>query len=840
MGILSSLLGYGEGPPTPTGGTIVQEAQLAKEIAPFMQDLLKKGQALYKARTEEGYRPFEGQTLAELTPEQQQAMTGLTGLVGTTAPAFEEATGLARGVADKMTPTALEEYMSPYQQAVTDIEKAEAQRTFERDVLPKVRQAQIGAGAFGGTRGTMLEAQSLAEQQKLLGDIQTRGSQAAYTDAVRQFEAQKQREGATASALATLAPQALKTAGTEYELLRGVGQEKQQRSQQALDEAYKQYLEERVFPEKTLGQYQSVIAGFPSAQTTRTVQTTTPPQQSGLGSILGTLGNIGSLYGTFGGFSKGGIGSGFYPLGSQRAAGGPVLYRYSGGGSGGSGGASSYVNPIRYDRPNTTSPRELPTGSGLQSVVPSTSVPEQRLSTSELEAANQTALASGQPEFTYNGIRYAANPAGPIPIEEAIGSIEEQGIPTPITMSPQPMPISTAAPIMAPLLTHEVTGSRTQIPPLDTTPQYFIGKDSPSGRMPIGMPVTPGGPALAGGGLVSLPVVQRQNPNQVMTNQDEFLRRYGVSLPEGVTQLSELNPQQLRDLGLDVGLEQLMKPSVSEAAYQDLLTSKEATLEEEREMTRQQALIRALRGFSKGVGSGAGTGFWGEMQSGIGEAAEETMKYGEEAGQKLLDLKKDINEFKLKSQLAVEAGDNEKATKFAAMARSTYDDYLEEQKIEAAKAKTLSGLDQYGITWKPDYGVTAAMVKELIPSGMGKAITMDRVSDWLITPEGSKVTYSMTDILNLAYDKAKKEVDDLVKAENITGTPLWNENMANAEFARLFRRKIEEIVGKNPTAVLRKAAGGQIIKKQTGSMIDTPIQEKTTGEVLRELKGLRK
>ena len=325
-----------------------------------------------------------------------------------------------------------------------------------------------------------------------------------------------------------------------------------------------------------------------------------------------------------------------------------------------------------------------------------------------------------------------------------------------------------------------------------------------------------------------------------MTNQDEFLRRYGVSLPEGVTQLSELNPQQLRDLGLDVGLEQLMKPSVSEAAYQDLLTSKEATLEEEREMTRQQALIRALRGFSKGVGSGAGTGFWGEMQSGIGEAAEETMKYGEEAGQKLLDLKKDINEFKLKSQLAVEAGDNEKATKFAAMARSTYDDYLEEQKIEAAKAKTLSGLDQYGITWKPDYGVTAAMVKELIPSGMGKAITMDRVSDWLITPEGSKVTYSMTDILNLAYDKAKKEVDDLVKAENITGTPLWNENMANAEFARLFRRKIEEIVGKNPTAVLRKAAGGQIIKKQTGSMIDTPIQEKTTGEVLRELKGLRK
>ena len=90
-----------------------------------------------------------------------------------TAPVFQEATDLSRGVAQQMTPELTQQYMSPYQQAVTDLDKAEAQKTFERDVLPKVRQAQIGAGAFGGTRGTMLEAQALADQQKLLGDIQS-------------------------------------------------------------------------------------------------------------------------------------------------------------------------------------------------------------------------------------------------------------------------------------------------------------------------------------------------------------------------------------------------------------------------------------------------------------------------------------------------------------------------------------------------------------------------------------------------------------------------------------------------------------------------------------------
>jgi len=329
MGILSSLLGIGQSAPTPVAPQSITTTELAKEVAPFMKDLLAKGQALYKQRTEEGYQPYTGPTIAQLTPEQLQAREGLTGLVGTQAPQFAKAQELTEGVAEQMTPTALEQYMSPYQQAVTDIEKAEAQKTFERDVLPKVRQAQIGAGAFGGTRGTMLEAQALADQQRLVGDIQTRGSQAAYQDAVRAFEAQKAREGQTAGALAQLAPAAFRAQTGEQALLETIGKEDQMRSQTALDEAYKQYLEERVYPERTLGQYQSVIAGFPSASVTRSVTTAPQPQQSGLGSLLGGALNLGNIYGTFGGFTKGGFGSAYTPYG--RAEGGPVVERQYGG-----------------------------------------------------------------------------------------------------------------------------------------------------------------------------------------------------------------------------------------------------------------------------------------------------------------------------------------------------------------------------------------------------------------------------------------------------------------------------------------------------------------------------
>jgi hypothetical protein len=694
MGILSSLLGIGQSAPTPVAPQTITETQLAKEVAPFMKDLLEKGQALYKQRIDEGYVPFEGQTLAELTPEQLEARTGLKGLVGTQAPQFAKAQELTEGVAQRMTPELTQEYMSPYQQAVTDLDKAEAQKTFERDVLPKVRQAQIGAGAFGGTRGTMLEAQALADQQKLLGDIQTRGSQAAYTDAVRQFQEQKQREGQTGQAIAQLTPSIFKAQTGEMGLLEQIGKEDQTRSQQALDEAYRQYLEERVYPEKTLGAYQSVIAGFPAADITRKIETNIQPQQSGLGSLLGGALNLGNIYGTFGGFSPGGFGSAYTPMGTRRASGGPVLYRYSGGsaggsgsgGSGGSGGASSYVNPIRYDRPNPTSPAELPTESGLQSVVPSTSIPEQRLSTSELEASNQIALASGQSEFTHQGIRYAANPEGPIPLEEHT-RVSNQGIQTPIVMSsepiPQSMPISTAAPIMAPLLTQEVTGSRTpflgdsgvvhpaQIPPLDTTPQYFIGKDSPSGPMPIGMPVTPGGPALAGGGLVSLPVVRRAMGRTMMEpgiNYDEAYSPYleeqdeepeivdpvqvqpqvqptiytpPQAEPSKPLDLSNLTAADLENLSLTdrgTGITSLLYKTIldnerlrQEGKAQDdldIAAAKEAE-ERYRGSLKSRAIGDMMGAMARGMKAGAGQGFGGELLSGLGEAAAKSSELGQ-------------------------------------------------------------------------------------------------------------------------------------------------------------------------------------------------------------------
>jgi hypothetical protein len=349
MSILSSLLGITRGEPTQTIPTGVQTQEIAKEVAPFIKDILGKGQALYKQRMEEGFVPFEGKTLADVTAEQQQAQEGIRGLVGTQAPAFEEARGLVRGTTAKPTAEGLQEFMSPYQQAVIDVEKRRAQEAFERDTLPKVRQAQIASGAFGGTRGTLLEALALQDQARLLSDIETQGRQRAFESAQRAFEAQKQREAQAAQGLSGLAQTQFGQATRELGQLEAVGREQQQREQQLLDESYQRFLRERAFPEQQLAQYQGIVTGAsPLIGATRTVRSPQQFQPSPLATALGTATGVANIYGAFSNPAT------FRPItGVGAKEGGPVIPAEKGT----EGGLSVIIKMIKKQRGKGGDPR---------------------------------------------------------------------------------------------------------------------------------------------------------------------------------------------------------------------------------------------------------------------------------------------------------------------------------------------------------------------------------------------------------------------------------------------------------------------------------------------------
>ena len=309
MGFLSSLFGGGGSKPATTTNVVSQK--LPDEIAPFVSEVLKEGKAQFEAEKAAGYRPYTGQTSADLTAEQERALTGLSGLVGTQQPFIDESAGIIRRGAEEFTGDTAQKFMSPYQQAVTDIEKREAQRNFEGNILPRLEAQAVGAGAMSGlgSRAGVEFAEAQRNQAQLLADIQAKGQQRAFDAARNEFGLQKAREAQMASNIANLGGRQFSADLTELGALKSAGEERQQQAQGALDEAYFKFLEEQQFPKQNLAEYSQLIYGNPLTRlpTTSSTGTSAPFQPSTGQNLLGIGLGAANIFGLGGGFSTDGF-----------------------------------------------------------------------------------------------------------------------------------------------------------------------------------------------------------------------------------------------------------------------------------------------------------------------------------------------------------------------------------------------------------------------------------------------------------------------------------------------------------------------------------------------------
>ena len=298
--------GGGGSPPPPATQTVRQSSEFPAELKPFVSDIFSKAQAVQEQRQEEGFRPELTQQLASFTPDQQAAFTGIREQVGQTRPLFEEATNLARSATRAATdPAEVADLMNPFLRNVTDIEKREAQRV--ADVQEQQLAAQAAqAGAFGGSRAAVLEAERQRNLAQQLGDIEARGRAAAFQDAQARLENQFAREGAGAAQLSALGAAIPAQTFKELGALSGVGAAEQQQAQRALDIATQQAREEYGFPMQTLQDFQSILRGFPLPATTNISRQTFSPAQPLATQLLGLGTGLAGLAGAAGAFRKAG------------------------------------------------------------------------------------------------------------------------------------------------------------------------------------------------------------------------------------------------------------------------------------------------------------------------------------------------------------------------------------------------------------------------------------------------------------------------------------------------------------------------------------------------------
>tara|TARA_R100000808_G_scaffold19331_1_gene41989 strand:+ start:991 stop:2700 length:1710 start_codon:yes stop_codon:yes gene_type:complete len=329
MSFLSSLFGYKDKPAT---GTKV--SYIPPELKPYVEEVLKDSQALYKERLGQGYIPYTGETIAGFSPEQLQSQEGLKSLVGSQRPLLDESLRTVRGGQERFTADTAKEYMSPYMRAVIDQEKEQAQRQYERTKRPEFEAEAVRAGGMSGlgTRAAVESAERETGQQRLLAGIEAKGLQKAYEDAQKQFESQKQRERLMASDLAQTGQNIFSAGLAEQGLLQDIGEKKQAMQQQALDEAYYKWKQQQQFPEEQLARYTTSIYGNP-VLSQPTYTTTETPAQASMGKSLLGLGLAG--YRAGGGFTPGGFSFGNLFGGGKKAGGGQVgglttLYRQAG------------------------------------------------------------------------------------------------------------------------------------------------------------------------------------------------------------------------------------------------------------------------------------------------------------------------------------------------------------------------------------------------------------------------------------------------------------------------------------------------------------------------------
>jgi hypothetical protein len=222
--------------------------------------------------------PFQSYDPTKLTAGpsalQTQAFQGIGGL---TVPQNLQTAGQQAqqtyGASQQYMPTVgtVQSYMNPYLEAVLEPQRREATR--QADIARQQMQGRMAqAGAYGGSRQAIMEAEAQRNLQTLLGDITGKGYAGAY-DAARAQRAADIQSGLQGLGQQTASTQALTQVGAQQQaagiqnLLQQLtaGQTQRGIEQEGLTAAYNQFLREEQYPQQRLEFQRNMLAGLPLA-----------------------------------------------------------------------------------------------------------------------------------------------------------------------------------------------------------------------------------------------------------------------------------------------------------------------------------------------------------------------------------------------------------------------------------------------------------------------------------------------------------------------------------------------------------------------------------------------
>jgi len=264
------------------------ESNLSNWAGPYVTNMLGQGQALANMP----YQAYMGQLTAGESPLQTSAFTNAAALqtpssIGTAATTAGDIGTKAQGLQYTPTTTSFDaaqaqNYMNPYLQASLNPQLEEARR--QSQITQQQNAAKMTqAGAFGGSRQAILDAETQRNLGTNLANITGTGYNTAFNNAQQQFNADQQRKMQEAQYGAGFGLQGLQTGLSAAQAQGALGTQQSQAGINALnaqlgagaqqrgiesegiaaDKA--QFEEARANPYKMVQFQQSLLQGLPTA-----------------------------------------------------------------------------------------------------------------------------------------------------------------------------------------------------------------------------------------------------------------------------------------------------------------------------------------------------------------------------------------------------------------------------------------------------------------------------------------------------------------------------------------------------------------------------------------------
>ena len=261
--------GGGGGGGAPADTTSVQTQDLPEWAKPYAQDVLSKGKAVTDV-SQNPYQAYGGERVAGFTPLQQQAQTGAAN-IQTGPQGFQQDVG---------------GYMNPYMNQILAPRLAEANRQYDISGMQANSQA-TQAGAFGGGRQALLQAENERNRNMGLQSIYGQGLDTAFSNAQNQYN-----QGFN---------QNVQTLGLQNQL----GGQQQAQVQRGLDTGYQDFLTQKNYPYQQLSYMANLVRGTPMGMNTQSQVYQAPPSTAQTIGALGA-GAIGAsrLFGAEGGITS--------------------------------------------------------------------------------------------------------------------------------------------------------------------------------------------------------------------------------------------------------------------------------------------------------------------------------------------------------------------------------------------------------------------------------------------------------------------------------------------------------------------------------------------------------